>query len=117
MDDNSLPGFPEGETNLQIFGAAVPTPGFSFVNWSLTSSVNPAAAFSDFAGVVNLEIQNILSATTSAPGQQAIIAKKLVLTTGVAVVPIPAAAWLFGSAIGLLGYARRQRVNPVRATP
>jgi hypothetical protein len=30
---------------------------------------------------------------------------------GNAVVPIPASAWLFGSALGLLGWLRRRRVN------
>ena len=30
---------------------------------------------------------------------------------GTAVVPVPAAVWLFGSALGLLGWVRRRRVN------
>lgn len=109
VNDDSLPGFPESVTNLQVFSAAAPTSGFSFVNWALTSTINPAATFSDFAGVVDLQIHNVLDAVTHAAGQQAIIAKKLVLTTSVAVVPVPAAAWLFGSAIGLLGWVRRHR--------
>lgn len=107
-DDSGLPGFPESVTDLQVFSTAAPTPGFSFVNWSLTSSIDPAAAFNDVADVVNLQIHNVLDAVTYAAGQQAIIAKKLVLTTGVAVVPIPAAAWLFGSALGLLGWGVRR---------
>lgn len=108
VDDNSLPGFPESVTDLQVFTTSTPTPGFTFVNWVLTSSLDPATAFNDLASVVNLQIHNVLDAVTYGAGQQAIIAKKLVLTTGVSAVPVPATAWLFGSAFGLLLWARRK---------
>ena len=55
------------------------------------------------------QIQNNLSATTLNNGEQAWIEKK---AAGVGLivnpVPVPAAVWLFGSALALLGWIRRR---------
>lgn len=54
---------------------------------------------------VSLRIQNRLEAVTTGIGDAAQIQKKISVA---AVVPVPAAAWLFGSALGLLGWIRRR---------
>lgn len=97
--------FPEVLTDIQNFNTSVPT-GFTPQNWTLLSTWNPAAQMVDPARVIDLQIQNTLDAFTYAPGQQAFIAKKLTLVT--TVVPVPAAAWLMGSALGMLAWVRRR---------
>ena len=57
-----------------------------------------------------LQIQNNLAATTGANGEQAWIQKKQG-GIGISVVPVPAAVWLFGSALGALGWLRRRSVT------
>jgi len=59
---------------------------------------------------VDLDITNTLSATTSAPGEQSRVQKKLGgVGIQITAVPVPAAVWLFGSGlVGLLGWARRK---------
>ena len=47
-----------------------------------------------------------MQAITENDGDFARIDKKLVLS--IAVVPVPPAAWLFGSALGLLAWVRRR---------
>ncbi|MBL8202046.1 MAG: VPLPA-CTERM sorting domain-containing protein [Chromatiales bacterium] len=80
--------------------------------WSMDATVTPAASLAQLANNLTLTIQNTLTAFTAntTPGSElAWIEKKLTLdvtTTGV--VPVPAAAWLLGSAFGLLGLARRR---------
>ncbi len=75
--------------------------------WSMSATVFPEAAFTTTADNLRLQIQNDLSAFTDANGERAWIQKKLTLTT--TIVPVPAAVWLFGSALGLLGWVRRAR--------
>lgn len=87
------------------FNTSTPT-GLTPANWSLTASVSPAAVFQDLASVVDLQIQNLLDAFTFAPGQQAFIQKKLVITTSV--IPLPGAALLLGSGLAGLGFLRRR---------
>ncbi len=81
--------------------------------WSMSAAVNPAAVFTAVANDMRLTIQNDLAAFTTAVGDRAWIEKKLVLTITTLVpstpVPVPAALWLFGSALGLLGWVRRAR--------
>jgi hypothetical protein len=100
--------FPEVLTDIQNFNTAVPT-GFTPQNWSLTSSLFPAAQMLDPAVLIDLQIQNTLDAFTFASGEQAFIAKKLTLNT--TVVPVPAAVWLMGSGLALLGFLRRRAVS------
>lgn len=75
--------------------------------WNTESTISPAAAFAGAANDLVLTLQNTLGATTDANGDRAFIEKKYVavITT---VVPIPPAVWLFGSALGLLGWIRRR---------
>ena len=85
--------------------------------WSMTANLFPAASLTQIANNITLTIQNQLSAFTSdttAGSEYAYIEKKLILEINTLipvnnVVPVPAAVWLFGSAIGLLGVARRRR--------
>ncbi|MEQ1801343.1 MAG: VPLPA-CTERM sorting domain-containing protein [Gammaproteobacteria bacterium] len=78
--------------------------------WSMTAGLTPAATLTQLANNMTVTIQNTLAAFTSnsTPGSElAWIEKKLVLDI-TTVVPVPAAAWLMGSALGLLGFARRR---------
>lgn len=78
--------------------------------WSMSSSLTPAASLTQLANNMTVTIQNTLTAFTSdsTPGSElAWIEKKLVLDV-TTVVPVPAAVWLMGSALGLLGFARRR---------
>lgn len=103
-NDNPTPGFPEVVAPQFNWNSSTVT-GFPLANWSLTGTVTPAASFDDLATVVDLQIQNMLQAFAPAGGFS-YIQKKLTLTT--AVVPVPAAVWLFGSGLALLGWLRRR---------
>jgi len=115
VDDGSPTlGFPEQIVDIKNFNSSTPT-GLAFGNWSLASSVSPSSVFTDLATSVDLSVQNTLQAFSGPGGGYGYIAKKLFLTVSTVasippseVVPIPAAAWLFGSAFGLLGLARRR---------
>lgn len=74
--------------------------------WDILASINPANAFISGATDVAITIQNTLRAETNAQGETAWIQKKLAFTASE--VPVPAAAWLFGSALlGLFGVKRK----------
>jgi hypothetical protein len=78
--------------------------------WSMSAALTPQASLAQLANNMTVTIQNTLTAFTSntTPGSElAWIEKKLVLDV-TTVVPVPAAAWLLGSAVGLLGFARRR---------
>lgn len=114
--DNGSPtaGFPEQIIDSQNFNTSTPT-GLALANWSLAGSVSPATVFTDLATSVDLSIQNTLQAFSGPGGGYGFIAKKLLLTVSVVgsmppaeIVPIPAAVWLFGSAVGLMGLVRRR---------
>ena len=75
--------------------------------WDLTGSLAPATFFTAMANDMRVTIQDTLRAN-SAAGQYAFIQKKFTLTTTTTVVPMPAAVWLLGSALGLLGVVRRR---------
>ncbi|MCC5794952.1 MAG: hypothetical protein JJT85_09480 [Chromatiales bacterium] len=76
--------------------------------WTLSTVTDPSAVFLGPANDFSLVIQNFLTANTSESGDLAWIQKKLMLE--IAVIPIPAAVWLFASALGLLAWVRRRAV-------
>ena len=63
--------------------------------------------FSDATDVM-VTITDILEAETDAAGEQAWIQKKITLAA-TTVVPVPAAIWLFISALGAAGAMRRSK--------
>jgi len=74
---------------------------------SLSGTLLPAASFVQKADDMTVSIQDTLRAY-AASGQLAWIQKKFTLVTQV-VVPVPAALWLLGSGLGLLGVVRRRQ--------
>lgn len=108
VDDGvATPGFAEVTDPQFNWNTSTPTGG-PLLNWSLTGTVTPAALFSDLATDVDFSIQNTLQAFASSPNY-AFVQKKLSLTvTAASTVPVPAAVWLFGSALGLFGFMRRK---------
>jgi hypothetical protein len=103
MSNNN--NFLEFTSDSQAFDAAGDSGGLQ--TWQLVSLLSPEGEFSAVANDVAITIQNTLTATTNANGETAWIQKKisLVATTGT-LVPVPPAVWLFGSALGLLGWMR-----------
>ena len=84
----------------------------TLTNWSASSFIDLAdnAEWANDTSVV-MTLQNNLNATTFVNGEQAFIQKKFA-GVGIRVlpeVPVPAAVWLMGSALGLLGMIRRRR--------
>lgn len=86
-------------------------------NWTAGAGVDLTGAQWAKTSAVNMTLENILEATTSGTSpSKAYIEKKFAgvgITVGLvppASVPVPAAAWLFGSGLfGLIGVARRER--------
>jgi len=76
--------------------------------WELTGSFDAAAKFESLANDVSISLQNTLTANTDAAGEDAWIQKKF-MTVSVTVVPVPAAVWLMGSALGLLVVRSRRK--------
>ncbi len=76
---------------------------------TLTGTLGTAAAFNQPANDMQVSVQNTLRAY-AATGELAWIQKKFTLVTQT-VVPVPAAVWLLGSGIGLLGVIRRRQAG------
>jgi hypothetical protein len=102
--------FPCQDTD--IFSAGALTTVGALTEWTASGAVD----FDDIAGWgtdthVQAQIQNLLTATSTVDGESAFIQKKF---EGVGLVvmpevPVPAAAWLFGSALlGLAGVKRKK---------
>jgi hypothetical protein len=83
----------------------------------MSTTIMPSASLTQLANDMTLTIQNTLTAFTSdstGGSELAWIEKKLILEINTVIpvgmeVPVPAAVWLFGSALGLLTVARRRR--------
>jgi hypothetical protein len=100
--------FADYTSDSGFFGANGDSAGLQ--TWTMSATVDPASAFVyDLADDIAVSIQNTLTATTDQAGELAWIQKKLSFTA-VTAVPVPAAVWLFGSAlIGLITVGRRKR--------
>lgn len=99
----------------ETFSAGALTTVGSLTPWSAYTEVdlaNTAGWVSDTK--VNAQIQNNLLAISTVFGESAMVQKKfqgvgLVINPDTAqVIPLPAAVWLLGSAIGALGWMRRR---------
>jgi hypothetical protein len=99
--------FTECNCDSDSFSVIGATGGLQFT--TLMVATNPAVDFTALANDVQVTIQNAISAFTvdTASLDRATVQKKLGTLT-VQVVPVPAAAWLFGSALGLLGWLRQR---------
>ncbi len=95
----------------EIFTAGPLTTVGTLTGWTINSGID----FANTAGwgtdtSVQVQIQNVLLATSTVNGESAMVQKKfeavgLILNP----VPVPAAVWLFGSALGLLGWMKRTK--------
>ena len=83
----------------------------SLTEWDTTAMISLSNTFGWQSDTdVDVDITNILTATTTSLGEQSLVQKKLGgVGLEVTLVPVPAAAWLFGSAlIGLAGIKRKK---------
>jgi len=78
-------------------------------DWDVAAAVNlnDLADWGSDTKVI-MTIENVLTARSLNPGDEAFIQKK-VAGVGITVVPVPAAVWLLGSALGGLGFMRRRK--------
>lgn len=105
---------------LATDGTSVSPPDFVATGDSAGNQINgitallyPAFVFAGPASDMQVSIQNTLRAFTDSPGQLASIQKKFTLVTNTIlspeIVPVPAAIWLFGSGLGVVGLVRRRQ--------
>jgi hypothetical protein len=98
-------------TALDNFDAGPLTVQNSLTEWTAGSMISLA----DTAGWgadtdIDIDLTNTLTASTSASGEYAMVQKKLgAVSIEITAVPVPAAVWLFGSGLGLLGWMRHRR--------
>lgn len=77
--------------------------------WDATAAINlnDLADWGNDTKVI-MTIENVLTARSLSQGDEAFIQKKIA-GVGITVVPVPAAVWLLGSALGGLGFMRRRK--------
>lgn len=118
-----------GDLFLQAFGlnaiesAVIGTDSVGFAGisggvqlWDMSTTIAPATSLTQIANNMTLTIQNTLTAFStdaSAGSELAWIEKKLILEINTLIpvgqqIPVPAAVWLFGSALGMLSLGRRR---------
>jgi len=97
----------EFTNSLVTFNAAGDSGGPG--NWGLSTALDPQTEFGSPITDIEVSIQNTLTASTDALGESAWIQKKLSFVASTTVVPVPAAAWLFGSALLGLGLVKRRK--------
>jgi hypothetical protein len=88
----------ECECDLDTLAFNAPT---ALALWELNTGISPVNTFDSIANDVSLSLQNTMSAFTDASGETAWIQKKFV-SVSVSLVPVPAAVWLMGSALGVI---------------
>jgi len=119
--DISVDLYLQASNNNDFFDLTTATNSFDAVGdsgglqrWQLDAIIRPLVDQSDILGTpwlssnsLALNIQNTLTAYTDENGETAWVQKKI--TLAVSEVPVPAAVWLFGSGLGLLGFLRRRK--------
>jgi len=106
-------------SDSNLFNAGALTVPGGPTDWSAGTTINLGDTLGwDMDTSVIMTLDNTLSATSSLSGvgEQAFIQKKFegdaigitIDLTASGAVPVPAAVWLFGSALGLLGWLRRR---------
>ncbi len=102
----NIGGIPEIQSTLATFETTGDSGGQQAT--TLTNTFDAANLFEGSAQSIGLSLQNTLTAQTDALGEEAWIQKKAQVTI-TALVPIPAAVWLFGSGlVGLFAWGRRR---------
>ena len=71
--------------------------------WTIETSFDVAGSFETTSNDIRLTVTNLLEAETDAFGESAWIQKKVEIIALTAV-PVPAAVWLMGSGLGVLGF-------------
>jgi len=99
-DNNSL----QVDSVTDLFTATGDSGGLQ--TWQISAFYNPAMHF-DSGTDIEVTITDTLEAETSAVGEDAWIQKKITLAAPT-VVPLPAAASLFLSGLGALGFLRKR---------
>ncbi|MBT8440835.1 MAG: VPLPA-CTERM sorting domain-containing protein, partial [Gammaproteobacteria bacterium] len=90
------------------YWAAKASNGFNLF-WEVDAALTASGAACDSAGdVYNLDCLNAAQVLTSGTFSTGGPALSHITFYDTEIIPIPAAAWLFGSALGLLGWARRK---------
>ena len=114
FDWNNLLDGPSITQNLSITGDLTIIDS-EIHTWEGVTSFDLTGSGWDDVNHIGLQLQNNLSAYTFADGETAWIEKKITggsidLSIATTVIPVPAAAWLFGSGLlGLVGVARRKK--------